>query len=612
MKGQKAHGLIVTLLLVVAVACGSSPTVGSQSSISLDVPDSALPAGVDAKDIRTQVESVFELTEDVQRALGDDYVLSVISLEPDVVQFSQPVTFSMTVESENDAQLRIFNVSSQGAEEVLDFATEFDGSRGVIVVTGEITHFSDLVASKSKALQTAKELVARGRAKVAHLTAKAEGSTFWSEKAKFYKQAVDAALEVQAESFARFPDSPDIPEFGKNSYDESSNMQKYAEFITKEYDNLISNEPDPFARFDLLQKRGQITSDIHDFWVSDLGEVSEAPTAGGDDLGETTALVEQGDLILKEIEDLINNEPDVAKANDLRAKLSDVISYLGQVGLEVGSERELGGHIAQWDKIREQHQAISETSIQEFTVLFPPQGPDTDMYAAQILGFDVKPNWQYTIEILPRPRRLWVRQSEKLCGDHNIFLIHDCGSFVEYKEEGLRFIAGSPGWDGIPDSYEYLYPTEGQWDFGVSRDRENDNGQHYTITIVGESNDHGTGLDDATPITFGKLVEGKFWEVIPNVDWFTFPAQEGFWYGIDLDFDPPSVDGAPIMIISPSGKRTIYAHTGVYIIPREMEETGIHWLRMATTNSSISLSYTISIKEHKSERDFWDWLDTQR
>jgi hypothetical protein len=61
-KGRTAQGLMATLLLVVAVGCGSSPTVGSESSISLDVLESALPEGVDARDIRPQVVNVFELS----------------------------------------------------------------------------------------------------------------------------------------------------------------------------------------------------------------------------------------------------------------------------------------------------------------------------------------------------------------------------------------------------------------------------------------------------------------------------------------------------------------------------------------------------------------------
>ena len=335
---------------------GASDVPGFEGSLSLDVPDSALPEGVEASVIRSQVLNVFELSEDVQRAVGDDLVLSVVSLQPDGVKFREPITFTFTVESENDAQLGIVNVSTQGAEELTSFATQFDGTRGVIVAKGEITHFSVLVAKKPKDQQTAKELVARGKARTDYLTAKAEGSTFWSEKARYYKAAVDAAVAVQRETLARFPLSPDIPPYGKNSYNESSNMQKYAEFITKEYDNLIANEPDPFARFDLLQERNRLTGEVHKFWNEGLGDERLAPTAGGNDLGEATALVEQGDSITQQIEDLINNEPNVAKANELRAKLLDIVGYLVREGISGAfDERVLGGSIKRWDRVFKEH-----------------------------------------------------------------------------------------------------------------------------------------------------------------------------------------------------------------------------------------------------------------
>ncbi|MCH7963513.1 MAG: hypothetical protein IH852_06195 [Bacteroidetes bacterium] len=376
-------GIVLALVLA---SCGSddpadtatpvppsseSELVGILGSLSLDVPDSALPEGIEASAIRSQVLNVFELSENVERALGDDFVLSVVRLEPEGVEFSEPVTITITVRSENDAQLRVFLVSTQGVEELAGFDTEFDDTRGIIVATGEITHFSDLVVSKPRADETAKEFVERGKAKVARLEAKAEGITFSKERAAFYKEAVDCGFALELEGLARFPGSPDLPRLGGNAYNGARNLNLYAEFMTEDFDFLFANEPDPFAGFTLLQERLELTFEVHKKWLSGAYDERLAPRLGRNDLGETTALVEWGDAITQQIVLDILNEENIDVANELREQLTDIVAYLFTQGASGAFDERVVHGYRTWERL------LGSVGINFFGTIGPAPSEDT-------------------------------------------------------------------------------------------------------------------------------------------------------------------------------------------------------------------------------------------
>lgn len=172
-------------------------------------------------------------------------------------------------------------------------------------------------ASTQEEDQTVEEFVERAKSDIDALRAKAEGTTFWKEKAEFYKEMIDKANEYHMEGMDKFPGSDKLPQLGKNSYGETEALEKYGKNILADKDWKISQEKDPGKRYELLKERLETTGKIHDMWQSGAYDERVAPTIGANGLGESALLRDQGKSILEEMDARISQEKDLGKRSEL-------------------------------------------------------------------------------------------------------------------------------------------------------------------------------------------------------------------------------------------------------------------------------------------------------
>ena len=161
------------------------------------------------------------------------------------------------------------------------------------------------------------EFVARGKSEIDYLRNKAESTTFWKEKAAYYKGMINKANEYYQEGKNKFPGSNKLPSPGKNSYGESKALENYGKNILADMDYKISQEQDPRKRYDLLKDRLEITADIHAMWDSGPYDDNMAPSTGANGLGESNLLRDQGKSILGEMDARISQENDPVKRSEL-------------------------------------------------------------------------------------------------------------------------------------------------------------------------------------------------------------------------------------------------------------------------------------------------------
>ncbi len=359
--------------------------VSDGTALTLNIPEAALPEGVNKSAIRGTALSVFELTERTQRLAEEDIVLSLIRLEPDGIEFSEPVRFTLSFKSEREVRPRVFNINNKGLEEITDFETTFDSQKKVMVVTGYVTHFSELAATKDKSQESYGEFVRRSREHIDYLQGKADSVTYYSDKAKYYRQMADAAskyADAQLEldrpdgegvKYVRqrldlvakyekegldfdeyidlvdeqFPPTPDFDAIAPKA------LEQYARNILNDYDFRIKQEKDPFKRFDLVKERLELTADIYKEMQNPGFDERVTLPLGRDELGESSLIVDQSESIIKQIEDLIDAEQDRQKRDELIKRLKEIVDWFDRKSTGAGHDERVVPSTGEWERLRE-------------------------------------------------------------------------------------------------------------------------------------------------------------------------------------------------------------------------------------------------------------------
>ncbi|MBI4345015.1 MAG: hypothetical protein HY555_05485 [Euryarchaeota archaeon] len=121
-----------------AVSPGTA-AISDGSTLTLDIPDSALPSGVTKNQIAVEPIPVSELPENL-RWLDLSYAFR---LEPDGLEFSGPIPFTLQIPTSKDGTIPIFlQVDGSGEIEALDNIVTEINENGEVFIHGAISHFS--------------------------------------------------------------------------------------------------------------------------------------------------------------------------------------------------------------------------------------------------------------------------------------------------------------------------------------------------------------------------------------------------------------------------------------------------------------------------------------
>ena len=293
---------LLLLILLAAVGFGLFRTYrlltfhqpGIVGSIKLKVSSNALPQGIAKNEISATVLNIFELPEDVKQKVGEDIIMAAIKLEPSNIQFSEPVSFTMTVFANHEFTPQLWHTGNLGREEIKDLQISFNKTKQELTVTGSVNHFSQLRATKKETQETAKEFVARRQEEADWLKQQAERETFWSAKAEKYHELADKGLQWEKEGVKRFGSDSDLPKLGKNAYHKSAALEQYGKNLEDDYLGQIELTKDPNKKFDLLKEWADKTDALHKEWdKAAWDERFEYPVLGKDEmlsraLGEST------------------------------------------------------------------------------------------------------------------------------------------------------------------------------------------------------------------------------------------------------------------------------------------------------------------------------------
>ena len=110
------------------------------STLTLDIPDSALPSGITKDQIVVEPIPVSELPENL-RGLGVSYAFR---LEPDGLRFISPVVFSVELPRYKGEVPLVYQIGTNGTLEAIEDTKITINEEGVAVLSGEVSHFSIL------------------------------------------------------------------------------------------------------------------------------------------------------------------------------------------------------------------------------------------------------------------------------------------------------------------------------------------------------------------------------------------------------------------------------------------------------------------------------------
>src|SRR3990172_10669917 len=260
-----------------------TPEGTTAATFALEIPDDALPVGVRRGEIRMTVLTDDALPTDLA-VLRDTDPIKAIRLEPSGLRFTRPVPFSVTFAAHYEFAPKAYLIDGTTVEEIA-LRTAYE-EKEALTVTGELRHFSLLTIRNALAVKEIDAFVEKAKADIAASRAKAEGTTFYSEKAKYYKEMVDKALRYHEEIGRKWPDDArNVPQLGANSLGESRALVNYQTNALADLDFKVNNERDPEKRFDRLKERLTATADIHRQWQSGAFDERLAPRLGMNGLG---------------------------------------------------------------------------------------------------------------------------------------------------------------------------------------------------------------------------------------------------------------------------------------------------------------------------------------
>ncbi len=254
---------------------------GMVGSIKLKVSSNALPQGTSKNEVSGAVLNIFELPENVAQEAGKNIIIAAMKLKPDNIRFSEPIFFSVSVFANHEFTPQVWNIGSQGTEEIKNLQISFSKTKQQLTITGSVSHFSQLSTTKKETQETAKEFVARRQEEADWIKAQAERETYWSRKAEKYRELVDKGLQWENEGVERFGSDSDLPELGKNAYHKSAALKQYGINLEEDYLGQIKLTKDPNKKFDLLKEWADKTDKLQWEWGhGNWDERLEYPTLG--------------------------------------------------------------------------------------------------------------------------------------------------------------------------------------------------------------------------------------------------------------------------------------------------------------------------------------------
>ena len=139
-----AVAALLVLTIIVLGSCGGDggqpSTIASSDGLAvLEIPDGALPEGVNLDDIR--VRSVLDDLDILEQAGGP--LAAVYAFEPDGLGFLAPVTLRIQLPPDRPSDaITVVHAFKDDAEIITDLAGEIDPETNVLTASMSLTHFS--------------------------------------------------------------------------------------------------------------------------------------------------------------------------------------------------------------------------------------------------------------------------------------------------------------------------------------------------------------------------------------------------------------------------------------------------------------------------------------
>ncbi|MBI4140513.1 hypothetical protein HY485_01605 [Candidatus Woesearchaeota archaeon] len=132
--------------------------ISAQPKFQLDVPDGALPEEASIEDIRLNLVDIEEIPEKWKWLEGD----SAFRLEPDGIEFKEPVTVTITAPAQDGTIPRLYLVNEENAEELKDVQVSFNPVTQTVTAVAKLSHFSTIIYRKKASVKTVLERGASG------------------------------------------------------------------------------------------------------------------------------------------------------------------------------------------------------------------------------------------------------------------------------------------------------------------------------------------------------------------------------------------------------------------------------------------------------------------
>ncbi|MFH1375209.1 MAG: hypothetical protein ABIH35_00900 [Patescibacteria group bacterium] len=198
---------------------------------------------------------------------------------------------------------------------------------GLLVLTG---------CQQSKT-ETGEEFIVRCKKEVQDLIGEAYSKTSSTETAKLCNQAIIKAFECQYEMVKDFPDSQSSDLLDKNGFGQMDALDCFCEHSLGPLDDQIHTEKDPVRRFELLEKRIQVTVVCQNKWLEaeewslDFDPERSPGVGGTNNLDEVIILDATCVSVIDDLKKQLKSEKDEAKKCQLQKKVIEVVGKCYQI-----------------------------------------------------------------------------------------------------------------------------------------------------------------------------------------------------------------------------------------------------------------------------------------